>query len=180
MAAEPAGHPGRTIARLARQVELAVSGLELTLSQYRVLGILGDGQEAASVLADKLAVSRPSITGVVDGLVARGLVCRDHGCADRRRVDVGLTDQGRRVLTAADAEVERRLTEIAGYLERDSRAARPGTHPGGPTLAATSPPKSPLGGGRNEPFASLDPWRAALDSYRTARHAKRTGANVGR
>ena len=29
------------------------------------------------MLADKLAVSRPSVTGVVDGLVARGLVQRD-------------------------------------------------------------------------------------------------------
>ena len=65
MAYEPPRHPGRTIARLARQVELAVSSLDLTLSQYRVLGILGDGHEAASVLADKLAVSRPSVTGVV-------------------------------------------------------------------------------------------------------------------
>ena len=89
--AEHPNHPGRTIARLARQVELAVSSLDLTLSQYRVLGILGDGQEAASALAEKLAVSRPSVTGVVDGLVARGLVSRgpawERSEADRRRAD---------------------------------------------------------------------------------------------
>jgi long-chain acyl-CoA synthetase len=108
----PSSHPGRTIARLARQVERAVATVELTLSQYRVLGILGEGREAASDLADKLAVSRPSVTGVVDGLVARGLVRRDQTDGDRRRVDIDLTETGRGVLVAADAAVDQRLDRI--------------------------------------------------------------------
>jgi hypothetical protein len=32
---------------MARHVELAVATVDLTLSQYRVLGTLGDGREAA-------------------------------------------------------------------------------------------------------------------------------------
>jgi long-chain acyl-CoA synthetase len=151
MAAELPVHPGRVVARLARQVELAAATVELTLSQYRVLGILDDGREAASVLADKLAVSRPSVTGVIDGLVARGLVRRDPDATDRRRIDLGLTDDGRRVLAQADAEVERRLTEIADHAE----------------IAA------------DDPFAGLGPWRAALDAYRAARHAGRRAASTG-
>ncbi len=139
------------LARLARQVELAAATVELTLSQYRVLGILGDGREATSVLADKLAVSRPSVTGVIDGLVTRGLVRRDPDETDRRRIDLGLTDDGRRVLALADAEVERRLSEIAGHAE-------PGTE---------------------DPFAGLGPWRAALDAYRAARHARQRAASAG-
>jgi long-chain acyl-CoA synthetase len=114
-------HPGHTLARLARQVELAVATVELTLSQYRVLATLGEGCEAASRLAEKLAVSRPSITGVVDGLVARGLVRRDHLEGDRRRVDVGLTDAGRLLLAAADAAVEQRNERIAQLLEELAR-----------------------------------------------------------
>jgi long-chain acyl-CoA synthetase len=109
-------HPGHTIARLARQIELAVATVDLTLPQYRVLGILGDGCEASSKLAEKLAVSRPSVTGVVDGLVTRGLVRRDHIADDRRRVDVGLTDAGRLVLAAADAAVEQRIERINQLL----------------------------------------------------------------
>jgi DNA-binding MarR family transcriptional regulator len=108
----PSSHPGRTIARLARHVERAVATVELTLSQYRVLGVLGDGREAASALADKLAVSRPSVTGVVDGLVARGLVRRGQADGDRRRVDIDLTDAGRVLLAAADAAVDERLDRI--------------------------------------------------------------------
>jgi DNA-binding MarR family transcriptional regulator len=109
-------HPGHTLARLARQVEVAVSTVDLTLAQYRVISILGDGCEAASVLAEKLAVSRPSITGVVDGLVARELVRRDHTDDDRRRIDVGLTDAGRVLLAAADAAVEQRMERIDQLL----------------------------------------------------------------
>jgi len=109
-------HPGHTIARLARQVEVAVSTVDLTLSQYRVLAILGDGCAASSKLAEKLAVSRPSVTGVVDGLVTRGLVRRDHTADDRRRIDVGLTDAGRLLLAAADAAVEQRMERIEQLL----------------------------------------------------------------
>ena len=115
----PAGacaHPGHTLAHIARIVERAVATTELSLSQYRVLATLGEGQEAASRLAEKLAVSRPSITGVVDGLVARGLVRRDHASCDRRRIDVGLTEQGRQLLARADAAVEERLERITELL----------------------------------------------------------------
>ncbi|WP_249019665.1 MarR family winged helix-turn-helix transcriptional regulator [Conexibacter sp. S30A1] len=110
-------HPGHTLAHIARIVERAVATTDLSLSQYRVLATLGEGQEAASRLAEKLAVSRPSITGVVDGLVARGLVHREHASCDRRRIDVGLTDAGRALLARADAAVEERLERIGQLLE---------------------------------------------------------------
>lgn len=116
MAVELPDHPGRVIARLARQVELAVATVDLSLSQYRALSLLGEGKEAASALADKLAVSRPSVTGVIDGLVARGLAERHHVDGDRRRVGLDLTEDGCRLLAAADKEVERRLRDIAAYV----------------------------------------------------------------
>ena len=144
MSIEPSQHPGRVVARLARQLELAVATVQLTLPQYRVLVLLGEGKEAASALAEKLAVSRPSVTGVVDGLVARGLVVRHHDSEDRRRIGHDLTDRGRRVLELADAEVERRLSEIAGHR---------------PDRAATA-------------YQGLGAWREALDAYRTARRAR--------
>jgi len=77
-----------------------------------VLAILEEGCEASSKLAEKLAVSRPSVTGVVDGLVARGLVRRNPGDHDRRRIDLDLTEPGRAALIAADAAFERRIDRI--------------------------------------------------------------------
>jgi long-chain acyl-CoA synthetase len=103
---------GRTVARLSRQVEIALAKIDLTTAQYRALVQLGDGAEASSSLAAKLAVSRPSATAVVEGLVQRGLVDRQHSGDDRRRVSVTLTEPGRRALAAADDVVQARLADI--------------------------------------------------------------------
>jgi long-chain acyl-CoA synthetase len=67
---------GRTAAWLAKQVEIGLSSAELSLPQYRVLGLLDESSAVSSDLAERLAVRPPSVTAIVDGLVARGLVER--------------------------------------------------------------------------------------------------------
>ena len=62
------------------------------------------------------------------------------------------------MLAAADAEVQRRLNEIARYLEPE--------------------PESP-GTGPDQAFGALSTWHVALDAYRSARHAEHRGAHVG-
>jgi len=108
---------GRAVARLAKQVEVALGPLDLSLPQYRVLALLGEGSSASSVLARRLAVSPPSVTAVVDGLVGRGLVEREADPEDRRRLTLLLTRDGAKFLAAADAAAEARLEEIAGYFD---------------------------------------------------------------
>lgn len=143
MGIESSPRPGRTAARLARQLELALAEVDLSLPQYRILILLDEGKVEASALADKLAVSRPSVTAVVDGLVTRGLVERLHDSGDRRRVGHDITPEGRLVLQSADESVEGRLSAIASIIEkRESKAA----------------------------FEGLDCWRQALDTYRTVKH----------
>jgi len=138
-------HPGRVAARLARQVEVGLAGVDLSLPQYRLLMLLAEGSVVASALADRLAVTRPSVTAVVDGLVARGLVERQADGRDRRRVAHGLTAEGRQVLGAADEAIDRRLTDIAAFLD-------------GPAAAEVA-------------FSGLSAWRHALDAYRASKTA---------
>jgi long-chain acyl-CoA synthetase len=107
---------GRTVARLGRQVEIALARIDLTTAQYRTLTQLGDGAEASSSLAAKLAISRPSATAVVEGLVERGLVDRRHSSEDRRRVSVDLTAAGRQVLAQADQVVSAKLAELLSVI----------------------------------------------------------------
>jgi DNA-binding MarR family transcriptional regulator len=90
------------------------------------------------------------VTGVVDGLVARGLVQRAEDPADRRRVKHALTPAGQQLIADADAEVERRLAEITA--NRPDRAA--------------------------DAADGLDAWRDALDAYRHARRAARSQAQA--
>jgi hypothetical protein len=52
------GTYGRVTAWLAKRVEFALAQVDLTLPQYRVLGILVEGSAAASGLAGRLAVRR--------------------------------------------------------------------------------------------------------------------------
>jgi len=107
----------RAVARLAKQVEVALAPLDLSLPQYRVLALLGEGSTASSVLARRLAVSPPSVTAVVDGLVGRGLVERQADPEDRRRLTLLLTRDGAKLLAAADVAAERRLGEIEDYFD---------------------------------------------------------------
>lgn len=137
---------GRVLVRLAKQLEVCLASHDLSLSQYRMLFLLDEGSAAASSLADRLAVSRPSVTAVVDGLVSRGLVERKPELGDRRRVSHALTEEGRRVLEAADTAASDRLWEIAGHVDVDEGAAA---------------------------FAGLEAWRHALDAQRAKREAAR-------
>ncbi len=107
---------GRAAARLAKHVEVALGQVGLSSPQYRVLILLARGSAAASALAADLVVRPPSVTALVDGLVARGLVDRRSDAGDRRRVSQVLTEEGRRVLAQADAAVSARLEEVADFL----------------------------------------------------------------
>jgi long-chain acyl-CoA synthetase len=109
---------GRIAAWIARQVERGLATTsELTLPQYRVLGLLAEGNALPSSLAHKLNVRRPSITAVVDGLVARGLVTRTPAEDDRRQISHAITVEGLRLLAIADADVNERLVDIASCLD---------------------------------------------------------------
>lgn len=122
MATKVAGSPARVLARLSRIVEHALGDDDLTLSQYRLLAFLSQGDWAASALADRLDVSRPSVTGLVDGLVKRGLVERRPGVDDRRRVDHVLTPAGKQALRAADERADAAIRTVFADLEPDVAA----------------------------------------------------------
>lgn len=147
MSVERASSYGRTLSRLARQVEIALSEVELSLPQYRILGILGEGASGASALAEKLTVSRPTVTAAVDGLVARGYVARSADVVDRRRVHHTLTPEGELALVEADRAVEVRLDEITDYLPKRRQQGA---------------------------YDGLELWRTALDTRRAARQAQHT------
>jgi DNA-binding MarR family transcriptional regulator len=137
---------GRAAARLAKVIERPVTDTGLSLPQYRVLAYLSDGDAAASALADRLAVSPPSVTSLVDGLLARSLVTRrHHDTGDRRRVSLAITAEGRRVLADADQAASDQLKEVAGLL-------------GDAELT-------------NQALEALGLWQRALDAHRESRLA---------
>ena len=107
----------RAATRLARQVAVALGGMDLSPSQYRLLLFLSEGNAAASAVAGRLAVSKPSVTALADGLEKRGLLQRKSDPADRRKVAHELTLAGREALATADAAVAERISGIAAHLD---------------------------------------------------------------
>jgi DNA-binding MarR family transcriptional regulator len=109
----------RTLALLGRVLERAAG--DLTLAQYRVLSLVAAGDERASLLAGRLAVTKPSMSAVVDGLVERGWLAREPVEGDRRATRLSLTAAGERVLADADAAMADRLEPLVDSV--DDRAA---------------------------------------------------------
>src|SRR6516162_6957497 len=73
----------------------------MTLPQFRVLAIVASSPERASRVAARAAVSRPSLSGVLDGLESRGWVRRSVVDGDRRGVHLDVTAAGNQALTDA-------------------------------------------------------------------------------
>jgi long-chain acyl-CoA synthetase len=121
-AARTEGTYGRVAAWLAKRVEVALAAMDLTLPQYRVMGVLAEGSAAASGLANRMAVRPPSITAVIDGLVARGLVERKQEDSDRRRITHRLTSEGARIVAEADRSVDEYMASIAACLPSKDEA----------------------------------------------------------
>lgn len=112
----------RVIAHLARRFESRLGEDGISLPQYRVLSFLSEGEWAASALADHLAVSRPSVTAVVDGLVEREWVERRESPDDRRRVIHHLTAAGVERLASASAALGESVDDLFGQLDPGERA----------------------------------------------------------
>jgi len=73
---------------------------DLTMRQVLALYLLLEAPRRVGELARELNVTISSASGLVDRLVAAGLVEREHGTADRRLVVCRLTGPGRRELEA--------------------------------------------------------------------------------
>src|SRR5919199_3779275 len=99
------------------------SDAELSLSQYHLLEPLLDSAEPLGVraLATAAAVSPPTVTRMLVGLVRDGLVERAPCAADRRVVHVALTDLGRERVLRKRANIEARRRQIFESLTEGER-----------------------------------------------------------
>ncbi len=97
---------------------------ELSVAQFRAMAFV-QAQPGASLseLAGHIGLALPSISKLVDGLVARGLVDRQADLADRRRVALCLTQAGSQAVQEALAATEANLAQQLGGLDAEQRVA---------------------------------------------------------
>ena len=98
-----------------------VDAAGLTLPQWRVIRALAEGgAHDAAELAEKCAVLPPSLSRILAGLEERGLLARDKGDDDGRRLVIKLTEDGAALFReiAPKSEAEYRRLEAAFGAER--------------------------------------------------------------
>lgn len=114
----------RMTARLS--AELVAQGS--SVDQWHVLSSLSDGAgRSMSEIGSEVMIPPPSMSKLVDGMVALNLVHRRIDARDRRRVLVYLTPRGRRVhrdLAAAVEQHEAALRALCGTPGLDDLTAQ--------------------------------------------------------
>ena len=121
--------------RLVDQLQTVMDGAEgavaqnaavreaLSSQEIRVLRTVGRHEHCImSMIADRIRLSLSSVTGLIDRLVEKKLVCRDRSTDDRRVVKVELTDEGRELHTSVmDSQVQfaRGILKTLSAAEQD-------------------------------------------------------------
>jgi DNA-binding MarR family transcriptional regulator len=100
----------RVLARLALAADRICLDAGISLVQYRLLIVIGEQPQRAGHLADRLAVSRPTLTAAAHSLVDRRLVSREPVVGDGRGVQLRLTAEGAAMVRG----VEEAIVEVMG------------------------------------------------------------------
>jgi len=75
-----------------------IRSMRLTPSQFDVIATLGDAEGmTCAELSHATLVTKGTLTGVLDRLVAKGLIRREAVAGDRRAIKIRLTEQGKAV-----------------------------------------------------------------------------------
>jgi DNA-binding MarR family transcriptional regulator len=94
----------KTVAWIEEEIKSALKPSGLTHAQLNVLYILNDYYPepvSANLLKEKIIVSKPDITRLIDRLVSKGLVQRETCPENRRKIDITLTKEGLAVFQRA-------------------------------------------------------------------------------
>jgi DNA-binding MarR family transcriptional regulator len=90
----------------------------LSPSQFNVLNLLYDQPKGCSQikLGRLLVMHRSNVTGLVDRLEARALVCRRDNSTDRRAFNVMLTPAGKKLIRQIQPHYHKAAAEVWGGL----------------------------------------------------------------
>jgi MarR family transcriptional regulator, lower aerobic nicotinate degradation pathway regulator len=111
----------RAAHRIRTSADSALREAGLSLSGYKTLRALADGELSMRELSDVLHVTPRSVTDLTEGLTARGFVERHAHPADRRITLLRLTPAGREQLAQARQIAYRRNRAAVRDLDANER-----------------------------------------------------------
>ncbi len=118
----------RTLRQIIRAVDIHSRKLNqafrITAPQLICLYCLErEGAMTLSQLAEKVSLATSTTNGIVDRLEAKGLLTRTRSRQDRRKVDLVLTDAGRKLTHAAPALLQDSFSKALRQLPELEQAA---------------------------------------------------------
>lgn len=88
-------------------------------AQYRVLGVLMKaGTLPMSEIGRRLYISKPYMTALIDTLIKDGLVERKPDLADRRVINISITEQGKKHLKQSITLYKNDLKDLLSTLDK--------------------------------------------------------------
>jgi len=107
--------------RLHTQRVLAEHGA-LTLSQWRVLRVVGDGiATLSSAVRREAVIDKGQFSRTLDSLEAEGLIATKAAAGDARRTEIRLTRLGRSVHARVAPALDERHRRLLGTMTRQER-----------------------------------------------------------
>lgn len=118
----------RALRRITRSMDISsrklIAAHGLSIPQLLCLQHLREfGPLTSGALAKTMALSPPTVTGILDRLEMRGLVHRERRPEDKRRVLVALTQTGRNLAEDTPSSLEDQLAQALAELTEEKSAA---------------------------------------------------------
>jgi DNA-binding MarR family transcriptional regulator len=126
MPAYPIERSMNAVRSIVRALRINTRAIELkmgiSLAQLFVLQQLAERPaDSLNDLAERTATHQSSVSVVVRRLVERGYVTRTSSSADKRRIEIGLTPEGRKLLEDAPSTIQTQLVSAARQMTRDDQ-----------------------------------------------------------
>ena len=105
------------------QLYALIAELDVSITQMKTLHVLAEGSSELSVkeLSDRLGLSLPGASRIVDVLLRRGWLERREDPHDRRMKRVGITPDGRKVVDRIETARLAGLEDYAASLTPEQR-----------------------------------------------------------
>ena len=107
----------------SEQMYALIAELDISITQMKTLHVLADGGSEVSVkeLSDRLGLSLPGASRIVDALLRRGWLERREDPDDRRMKRIGITAEGRKALDRIETARLAGLEDYAASLTPEQR-----------------------------------------------------------
>lgn len=107
----------RSFEQMPRTQAFPASAVDITFPQWNAMSVLEQlGEATIKELAERLQVSPPSASVMVDRLLDLNLVTREQRKRDRRTVEVRLSEAGAGALEAMNAEMLRDIERLMAKM----------------------------------------------------------------